>query len=350
MERYFLQVLYDMFQIPMACWDGEASFVQPSSAQPDAPVLGDEKLRGELENICCRNAFPVIYLEDEWIYYGIFRDIGGGFACFGPVSVQKMKKMDLEEYRKRHNLKSLPEIRYMGIGLMTKLLALAFSQSTGEKPDYADIAVRCRKIGLEDWNQEQTLGDYMLEQSETDRGHERGVRFENLLMDTVRNGDVEKVKGLISGETPQIEDIAEFSPNHQREMEYIHIITITLLTRAAVEGGVPRRQPMSWGMSICVSWKTAAGIQERSQCLAIGRRSPLQRKSGRQKDREASTFMWISVRTISRKICGKISVSAISLRLSASAAGICLTDSPRRREYRFSSTFFRKSVIMRPIC
>ena len=51
MERYFLQVLYDMFQIPMACWDGEASFVQPSSAQPDAPVLGDEKLRGELENI-----------------------------------------------------------------------------------------------------------------------------------------------------------------------------------------------------------------------------------------------------------------------------------------------------------
>lgn len=238
MERYFLQVLYDMFQIPMACWDGEASFVQPSSAQPDAPVLGDEKLRGELENICCRNAFPVIYLEDEWIYYGIFRDIGGGFACFGPVSVQKMKKMDLEEYRRRHNLKSLPEIRYMGIGLMTKLLALAFSQSTGEKPDYADIAVRCRKIGLEDWNQEQTLEDYMLEQSETDRGHERGVRFENLLMDTVRNGDVEKVKGLISGETPQIEDIAEFSQNHQREMEYVHIITITLLTRAAVEGGV----------------------------------------------------------------------------------------------------------------
>ena len=59
MERYFLQVLYDMFQIPMACWDGEASFVQPSSAQPDAPVLGDEKLRGELENICCRNAFGI---------------------------------------------------------------------------------------------------------------------------------------------------------------------------------------------------------------------------------------------------------------------------------------------------
>ena len=78
---------------------------------------------------------------------------------------------------------------------MTKLLALAFFQSTGEKPDYADIAVRCREIGLEDWNQEQTLEDYMLEQSETDRGHERGVRFENLLMDTVRNGDVEKVKG-----------------------------------------------------------------------------------------------------------------------------------------------------------
>lgn len=81
MERYFLQVLYDMFQIPMACWDGEASFVQPSSAQPDAPVLGVKNCCGELENICCRNAFPVIYLEDEWIYYGIFRDIGGGLPA-----------------------------------------------------------------------------------------------------------------------------------------------------------------------------------------------------------------------------------------------------------------------------
>lgn len=238
MERYFLQVLYDMFQIPMACWDGEASFVQPSSAQPDAPVLGDEKLRGELENICCRNAFPVIYLEDEWIYYGIFRDIGGGFACFGPVSVQKMKKMDLEEYRRRHNLKSLPEIRYMGIGLMTKLLALAFSQCTGKQPDYADIAVRCREAGLEDWNQEQTLEDYMLEQSETERGHEPGVRFENRLMEAVRDGDVEKIKEMMSGTTPEIDEIAEFTTDRHREMEYVLIITLTLLTRAAVDGGV----------------------------------------------------------------------------------------------------------------
>lgn len=49
MERYFLQVLYDIFQIPMVCWDRNCGFLQPEGRLFDSPVVSDEAMRKELE-------------------------------------------------------------------------------------------------------------------------------------------------------------------------------------------------------------------------------------------------------------------------------------------------------------
>ena len=67
----------------------------------DSPVVSDEAMRKELEQACGKNEFPILYLEDEWVYYGVFEGAGGMWMCFGPVSVRNIRKMELESYRKR---------------------------------------------------------------------------------------------------------------------------------------------------------------------------------------------------------------------------------------------------------
>lgn len=238
MERYFLQVLYDIFQIPMVCWDRNCGFLQPEGRLFDSPVVSDEAMRKELEQACGKNEFPILYLEDEWVYYGVFEGAGGMWMCFGPVSVRNIRKMELESYRKAHHIKGKLAIPHMNMGLMTKLLALAFSQSTGKRPDYAEISIKCRMAGLEQWNEEQMLENYLFQQSEHERCHGSAIQFEARLLDIVKSGDVGAMKEILSGKTPKIDEVSEVTPNHRKEMEYMLIITLTLITRAAVEGGM----------------------------------------------------------------------------------------------------------------
>ena len=46
------------------------------------------------------------------------------------------------------------------------------------------------------------------------------------------------MKEILSGKTPEIDEVSEVTPNHCKEMEYMLIITLTLITVAAVEGGM----------------------------------------------------------------------------------------------------------------
>jgi AraC-like DNA-binding protein len=55
----------------------------------------------------------------------------------------------------------------------------------------------------------------------------------------VERGDVDGLKALLSGPMPDTEQISGYAFSHSREMEYMTVSSITLMTRAAIAGGVP---------------------------------------------------------------------------------------------------------------
>lgn len=250
MEGYLIQVLYDIFQIPFVCWGTKESlkvFQYPGEAVWQPPIMEDEVLRLSLEEQCAAGRFPIIYLEDELIFYGIFCTHEGQYCCLGPAARYSVNSMVSEKYKKTHQIRHLLPIRQMGLGLMTKLLAMTYFQCTGVQVDYADICIRSNDRYIERWTSEEKMEGYRLSQSENDRQHGSGILFENRLMEIVKSGDVEAMKEAMSGNIPDVGGIGEVSSDSHRQMEYMFIITLTLITRAAVDGGMNPEEAYALG-------------------------------------------------------------------------------------------------------
>ena len=124
MEQYLVQVLYDIFQIPFVCWGTKDNFQYPNADVWQSPVIKDEVLRVSLEEQCDSNQFPIIYLENELIFYGILRISKEQYCSFGPVSRYSVDSIISEEFKKNHRISQLLPIKQSGLGLMTKLLAM----------------------------------------------------------------------------------------------------------------------------------------------------------------------------------------------------------------------------------
>ena len=247
MEWYSVKVIYDIFQIPFICWGTEESYQFPGVDVWQSPVSEDDSLRLYLETQCNSSQFPVIFLENELIFYGVFRTREKQYCCFGPASRYSVDPMVFEEYKQIHHIRQLLPIRQIGLGLMTKLLAMTYYQCTGEQAEYADIGIRSNDRYIEKWTSEEKMEGYRLSQSENDRQHGGGIKFENRLMEIVKNGDVEAMKEAMSGSIPDVDGIGEVSSDSHRQMEYMFIITLTLITRAAVDGGMNPEEAYALG-------------------------------------------------------------------------------------------------------
>lgn len=138
-------------------------------------------------------------------------------------------------------------IKQSGLGLMTKLLAMTYFQCTGKQIEYADICIRSNDRYIEKWKSEEKMEGYRLSQSENDRQHGSGIIFENQLMEIVKSGNVEAMKEAMSGNMPDVDNIGEVSSDSHRQMEYMCIVTLTLITRAAVDGGMNPEEAYALG-------------------------------------------------------------------------------------------------------
>lgn len=238
MKSYFLKIIYDIFQIPIIWWDEKEQVQIPDLETHQSPVICDIALRSEVENICKASELPILYLENDQIFYGIFKDKNSRFFCVGPVSRNSISRMAVEAYRKEHGVVIPLQIRPFGMGHMTKLVVMLYSLCTGRQIEYADVSVRSNDKYIEQWTSEETLETYRLQQSEYDRGHGKGITFEYQLMEIVKAGKVEAMKNIMTADRLEISDVGMLSSDNHRQMEYIAIIILALLTRAAVEGGM----------------------------------------------------------------------------------------------------------------
>lgn len=238
MKLYFLQILYDIFHIPIIWWDEKEQFQVPDMETYQSPIMCDRTLKDEVEAICKANDLPVLYLENDQIFYGVFEDLSNRFFCIGPVSRNPVSRLWVETYKKEHHVALPLKIEQFGMSLMTKLVVMIYSLCTGKQIEYSDVSVKSNDEYIEQWTSEENLEDYRLQQSEHDRGHGIGMAFEYQLMEIVKAGDVEAMKNMMSGDGPEISDIGEFSTDNHKQMEYMVVTILALLTRAAVEGGM----------------------------------------------------------------------------------------------------------------
>ena len=88
---------------------------------------------------------------------------------------------------------------------MERYMELTYLHFTGSALSREDISVTSRIV--ETWQQAGELEEYQLAQSEYDRSHAAGAAYENAMMNAVKQGDVEAIKTLLSGPSPDYDAI-----------------------------------------------------------------------------------------------------------------------------------------------
>ena len=241
MERFrndfMINRLCEIYEYPVCCWNSIDCLKLYGTEKTNPIVEEDIEWRETLEKICLKNPFPVIYYENEFTFYGLFKTSGDIFFSIGPVVRETAKPAFMEYYRQKHHLKENPELKRASLTSMTKFLVMMFFQCQGEKIEYQDIILKSSNAELDSWRYESELEFYQLEQSEYDREHRSGRKFELELYDKVRNGDIDGVKRMMGGMVPDMQMAGTVANRPDKQSEYLTVVLVTLLSRAAIEGG-----------------------------------------------------------------------------------------------------------------
>ena len=235
----YFQIVSDISVLPISLWMKETvdmTFFWISSNAETHPCKADDELRGKLEEASLTDR-PSIFFENEYVFYGVMR-IGKYCIAVGPASRNAVTQEYENQYAELHKLTNAIPLRKTGIGELTRYMALLFCHFYGRAISYEEVAIQ--GIGTNDayWESQGDLAQYQLEQSEYDRSHGGGEYFETQLISIVKKGDVEAIKKLMGGEFPDMNEVGTVAQEERKQLEYLSVSLLTLLTRAAIEGGL----------------------------------------------------------------------------------------------------------------
>ena len=232
----FLQLVGELSGLAVALWrTGRQDDAMHWSSAPNHPCLCHEGLRQALEDYS-RSGRPSLFFEDDRVIYAAV-PVGPFTVALGPAAVLTASEETMREYAVGHGMDGAVPIPRCDLGTMERYMELTYLHFTGSALSREDISVTSRIV--ETWRQAGELEEYQLAQSEHDRSHAEGAAYENAMISAVKQGDVEAIKTLLSGPSPDYDAIAKVSDRESKSNEYLVVSVITLLTRAAVEGGAP---------------------------------------------------------------------------------------------------------------
>lgn len=183
----------------------EPAFRWMSTLSGEHPCLCDEALRTALEAYCCAER-PGVFFESNDVFCSIMK-IGPFFLALGPASQNTVSDEFLHKYAAGHGMKEPVPIPKSGLTVLTKYTELLYCHFSGSAISHEEIYIQ--DIEEKQWSSVGALEEYQLAQSENDRSHRSGIDFEKELLEAVKNGDIDAMKALMGGTTPDFGDIGE---------------------------------------------------------------------------------------------------------------------------------------------
>lgn len=232
LERIINQSIYVVNE------SGEVCALSQSNKVADVAAI--DHIKDNLLHIMVENPKPFIYIKGSGEFWGVCPYIEEAVIVGPFVSMGGSKSQDSRR---------LKEIKPFSPELLTKFLNLIHLELNGQ--DIAEEDIKTISEGMiQDsvlWNAEESLEIYQLFQSENDREHTGGIAVENELYEIVKRGDVLAMRQLLDGYLPELNDISELASSEKKRMEYVLVATITIITRAAVEGKLNAEEAYALG-------------------------------------------------------------------------------------------------------
>lgn len=241
-RRFGLERIYINKEIPFHIYDAQGNLLDCIGIRKgdEDPFAADPALYEYIKNKFPSGSSYAITLEDGWAAYFAFFDLEKNLYIAGPANISsgEGEKSRIYHYRRQHRLSQ----RYLHIPRLTvmemaNLLSLSLLVVNGECVDEVSLMEESNLSPSEYENMEWKLTTYRMESAEQERRHLE-YEYEKRHMNQITEGNLEYFEGLSYEHIHMMDEIGKLAEDGIKQYEYMVAATITLVCRAAMEGGI----------------------------------------------------------------------------------------------------------------
>ena len=228
--EYLYTKISIMTNIKIFEWDCETDEISCYGvlAEQSNPLILSEDLRELLKNRIMNQKTPVIYQDENKVIFCGMREKMTKMLLLGPICIEDMSYVEIHRYCKAYQIENEqcpPKLKLQNLLALLELLSYIKIEEKYEDEEILDAngLIEKQEIGLE--------ADVRID---TEDIYHHTYQEEVKTMDYIREGNLEEVVGAVE---LLASTAGKLSENEIRNERNLGICSITLATRAAIEGG-----------------------------------------------------------------------------------------------------------------
>ena len=228
--EYLYTKISIMTNIKIFEWDCETDAISCYGvlAEQSNPLILSEELRELLKNRIMNQKTPVIYQDENKVIVCGMREKMTKMLLLGPICIEDMSYVEIHRYCKAYQIENEqcpPKLKLQNLLALLELLSYIKIEEKYEDEEILDAngLIEKQEIGLE--------ADVRID---TEDIYHHTYQEEVKTMDYIREGNLEEVVGAVE---LLASTAGKLSENEIRNERNLGICSITLATRAAIEGG-----------------------------------------------------------------------------------------------------------------
>lgn len=228
--EYLYTKISIMTNIKIFEWDCETDEISCYGvlAEQSNPLILSEELRELLKNRIMNQKTPVIYQDENKVIFCGMREKMTKMLLLGPICIEDMSYVEIHRYCKAYQIENEqcpPKLKLQNLLALLELLSYIKIEEKYEDEEILDAngLIEKQEIGLE--------ADVRID---TEDIYHHTYQEEVKTMDYIREENLEEVVGAVE---LLASTAGKLSENEIRNERNLGICSITLATRAAIEGG-----------------------------------------------------------------------------------------------------------------
>lgn len=216
--------------------DGNMEYgIRPGSAVADSFIY-DSLVHSICRSACFESNTMILVTEKNNIIYGCLQLLDDAVFILGPCALHKLTKTEIAEYRQQYRIdESEYDIPVYSHEKIQGCMRIAASLLTGECAEGQILKVSYKELDVQKGIESELL-DYRLANSESERAR-FSFDYEERWIRCIENGIMPEYVGDEDMNTLP-EKIGRLADGKDKQTEYMFVCTVTLVTRAAIRGGV----------------------------------------------------------------------------------------------------------------
>lgn len=192
-------------------------------------VAFDKSLLARLLNVCQDVGTACIFLEGPKVFYCVFKTEEWLFVC-GPMCTAFLTEKEKAQYQKKHGIciegYSIPKVEKTKICSVLNLIRIMGGNISCKWDEKGESEKR---------EKEMEVYDYRYRKFQSDQKHV-SYEIEKKWIDAVKTGNWEMMNKISLSNS--LYDVGIMADDEYKQAEYTVVVTVALLTRAAIEEGI----------------------------------------------------------------------------------------------------------------